>query len=131
MTLVSLLEGLFVRPSNLAYLLTCLGSLPSNVDQGDLSRMLMDHLSEHTQIKNVKVVRDSKGGVCAFVQCLVNLISSLAVRKLTYMRSRMRILPLFSLRRYSLTLRNRSLGEFCGMNLLGPSEHCWFLIGLS
>lgn len=48
-----------------------LDSLPSNIDQGDLTRMLMEHLSEHTQIKNVKVVRDSKGGVCAFVQCLV------------------------------------------------------------
>ncbi|KAF8167683.1 hypothetical protein B0H34DRAFT_792378 [Crassisporium funariophilum] len=45
------------------------GSLPSNIDQVDLTRMLMDHLSEHTQIKNIKVVRDSKGGVCAFVQC--------------------------------------------------------------
>ncbi|CAA7265950.1 unnamed protein product [Cyclocybe aegerita] len=45
------------------------GSLPSNIDQGDLTRMLMEHLSEHTQIKNIKVVRDSKGGVCAFVQC--------------------------------------------------------------
>ncbi|PPR00029.1 hypothetical protein CVT24_009038 [Panaeolus cyanescens] len=45
------------------------GSLPSNVDQNDLTRMLMDHLSEHTEIKNIKVVRDSKGGVCAFVQC--------------------------------------------------------------
>ncbi|KDR85423.1 hypothetical protein GALMADRAFT_234290 [Galerina marginata CBS 339.88] len=45
------------------------GSLPSNMDQGDLTRMLMDHLSEHNQIKNIKVVRDSKGGVCAFVQC--------------------------------------------------------------
>ena len=37
----------------------------------DLTRMLMEHLSEHTQIKNIKVVRDSKGGVCAFVQCEV------------------------------------------------------------
>ncbi|KAF9566097.1 hypothetical protein CPC08DRAFT_814999 [Agrocybe pediades] len=45
------------------------GSLPSNIDQGDLTRMLIEHLSEHTQIKNIKVVRDSKGGVCAFVQC--------------------------------------------------------------
>ncbi|KAF9481660.1 hypothetical protein BDN70DRAFT_511102 [Pholiota conissans] len=45
------------------------GSLPSNIDQGDLTRMLLDHLSEHTQVKNIKVVRDSKGGVCAFVQC--------------------------------------------------------------
>ena len=46
-------------------------SLPTNVEQIDLTRMLMDHLSEHMQIKNVKVVRDSKGGVCAFVQCEV------------------------------------------------------------
>ncbi|KAF8807798.1 hypothetical protein BYT27DRAFT_7189890 [Phlegmacium glaucopus] len=45
------------------------GSLPSNIEQMDLTRMLMEHLSEHTQIKNIKVVRDSKGGVCAFVQC--------------------------------------------------------------
>jgi sulfopyruvate decarboxylase TPP-binding subunit len=48
-----------------------LSSLPSNIDQGELTRLLLDHLSEHTQIKNIKVVRDSKGGVCAFVQCEV------------------------------------------------------------
>lgn len=46
-------------------------SLPSNMDQGDLTRLLMEHLSEHAQVKNIKVVRDSKGGVCAFVQCEV------------------------------------------------------------
>ena len=48
-----------------------LSSLPSNIDQGELTRLLLDHLSEHIQIKNIKVVRDSKGGVCAFVQCEV------------------------------------------------------------
>ncbi|KAF8973637.1 hypothetical protein BDZ97DRAFT_1912112 [Flammula alnicola] len=31
------------------------GSLPSNIDQGDLTRMLMEHFLEHTQIKNIKV----------------------------------------------------------------------------
>jgi hypothetical protein len=46
-------------------------SLPSNIEHMDLTRMLMEHLSDHTQIKNIKVVRDSKGGVCAFVQCEV------------------------------------------------------------
>ena len=46
-------------------------SLPSNIEPMDLTRLLMEHLSEHTQIKNIKVVRDSKGGVCAFVQCEV------------------------------------------------------------
>ncbi|KAG5644609.1 hypothetical protein DXG03_008087 [Asterophora parasitica] len=45
------------------------GSLPSSIDQHELTRMLSDHLSEHTEVKNIKVVRDSKGGVCAFVQC--------------------------------------------------------------
>ncbi|KAG5654699.1 hypothetical protein H0H81_007455 [Sphagnurus paluster] len=45
------------------------GSLPANIDQQDLTRMLSEHLSEHTEVKNIKVVRDSKGGVCAFVQC--------------------------------------------------------------
>ncbi|KAK0208832.1 hypothetical protein DFS33DRAFT_1380321 [Desarmillaria ectypa] len=45
------------------------GSLPSNIDQPELARSLSLHLSEHAQVKNIKVVRDSKGGVCAFVQC--------------------------------------------------------------
>lgn len=45
----------------------------------------MEHLSEHTQIKNIKVVRDSKGGVCAFVQCEVREISLIfVVKKLMY-----------------------------------------------
>jgi hypothetical protein len=61
-------------------------SLPSNIEHMDLTRMLMEHLSEHTQIKNIKVVRDSKGGVCAFVQCEVRAKSLLnfVVKKLTY-----------------------------------------------
>ncbi|KAF8078842.1 hypothetical protein FPV67DRAFT_1663522 [Lyophyllum atratum] len=45
------------------------GSLPSNIDQQELTQLLSEHLSEHTEVKNIKVVRDSKGGVCAFVQC--------------------------------------------------------------
>jgi hypothetical protein len=46
-------------------------SLPTNMDQAELSRLLSDHLREHTEVKYVKVIRDSKGGVCAFVQCEV------------------------------------------------------------
>ncbi|KAJ3929674.1 MAG: hypothetical protein NXY57DRAFT_391627 [Lentinula lateritia] len=45
------------------------GSLPINVDHKELSAMLSRHLSEFAQVKSVKVIRDSKGGVCAFVQC--------------------------------------------------------------
>lgn len=45
------------------------GSLPSNVDQAELTRLLTGHLSEHAEIRSIKVIRDSKGGVCAFVQC--------------------------------------------------------------
>jgi hypothetical protein len=45
------------------------GSLPSNVDKQELARLLSDHLSEHAEVNNIKVVRDSKGGICAFVQC--------------------------------------------------------------
>ncbi|TFK30867.1 hypothetical protein FA15DRAFT_35998 [Coprinopsis marcescibilis] len=44
-------------------------SLPLNIDHGELGKMLAEHLSEHTQVKNIKVIRDSKGGICAFVQC--------------------------------------------------------------
>ncbi|KAG6877870.1 hypothetical protein C0993_002871 [Termitomyces sp. T159_Od127] len=36
------------------------GSLPSNIDQQELTRLLSEHLSEHTEVKNIKVVRDSK-----------------------------------------------------------------------
>ncbi|KAF9015599.1 hypothetical protein BDQ17DRAFT_1418651 [Cyathus striatus] len=45
------------------------GSLPTTVDLDHLTRLLGDHLSDYAQVKNIKVVRDSKGGVCAFVQC--------------------------------------------------------------
>jgi hypothetical protein len=51
--------------------LNCYHSLPSNIEQPELARLLSEHLSEHAEVKNVKVVRDSKGGVCAFVQCEV------------------------------------------------------------
>ncbi|KAI0328514.1 hypothetical protein GY45DRAFT_998241 [Cubamyces sp. BRFM 1775] len=45
------------------------GSLPTHLDHADLSQRLADHLSMHPQIKAIKVVRDSRGGVCAFIQC--------------------------------------------------------------
>ncbi|KAF7307104.1 RNA binding protein [Mycena indigotica] len=45
------------------------GSLPTNIEHNELTRLLGEHLSEHTEIKNLKIIRDSKGGVCAFVQC--------------------------------------------------------------
>ncbi|KAI0936866.1 hypothetical protein AcV5_004897 [Taiwanofungus camphoratus] len=45
------------------------GSLPTNVDHAELTYLLHEHLSEHAEVKNVKVVRDSRGGICAFVQC--------------------------------------------------------------
>lgn len=45
------------------------GSLPCNIDQEELSCSLSSHLAEHSEIKSVKVVRDSKGGICAFLQC--------------------------------------------------------------
>ncbi|KAK7695344.1 hypothetical protein QCA50_002535 [Cerrena zonata] len=45
------------------------GSLPSNMDPGELGRALKDHLSDHLEAKSVKVVRDAKNRVCAFIQC--------------------------------------------------------------
>ncbi|KAG2356265.1 hypothetical protein BDR07DRAFT_1423850 [Suillus spraguei] len=46
-----------------------IGSLPTNVDHLELARMLSDHLSDHPEVQTIKVVRDSKGGTCAFIQC--------------------------------------------------------------
>ena len=57
-------------------------SLPTNIDQTELARLLSEHLSEHTEVKNIKVVRDSKGGVCAFVQCEVSYFHQLLTRLL-------------------------------------------------
>lgn len=48
------------------------GSLPSRVDQFELKRVLTDHISKFAVVKNIKTVRDSRGGVCAFVQCEVH-----------------------------------------------------------
>ncbi|TFY72800.1 hypothetical protein EVG20_g220 [Dentipellis fragilis] len=45
------------------------GSLPTHVDHGELSRLLSEHLSSYARIKGIKIIRDSKGGICAFVQC--------------------------------------------------------------
>lgn len=53
-----------------------LSSLPINVDHFELARLLQEHLSPLTEVKNVKVIRDNKGGTCAFVQCEVNSIPS-------------------------------------------------------
>ncbi|KAJ3750666.1 hypothetical protein DFH05DRAFT_106125 [Lentinula detonsa] len=45
------------------------GSLPINIDLKELGVLLSQHLAEFAQVKAVKVIHDSKGGVCAFVQC--------------------------------------------------------------
>lgn len=47
-------------------------SLPSHIEHTELTRMLSEHLADYPEIKSVKVVRDNKGGVCAFVQCEVS-----------------------------------------------------------
>ena len=73
MTRASLSEG--ILPSNafscFIWLKIIPHSLPANIDQAELSRLLSEHLADHTDVKYVKVIRDSKGGVCAFVQCEV------------------------------------------------------------
>lgn len=48
-------------------------SLPTATDYLDIHRQLTEHLREHQEIKSVKVVRDSKGGTCAFAQCEVSI----------------------------------------------------------
>ena len=52
-------------------------SLPANVERGELAQQLSDHLTAYSQIKTVKVVRDNRGGVCAFVQCEVRITREL------------------------------------------------------
>ncbi|KAI9512564.1 hypothetical protein F5148DRAFT_853195 [Russula earlei] len=45
------------------------GSLPTNVEHEELSARLKDHLSIYVDVNLVRIIRDSRGGVCAFVQC--------------------------------------------------------------
>ncbi|THH00669.1 hypothetical protein EW026_g1882 [Hermanssonia centrifuga] len=45
------------------------GSLPSNIDVAELTTLLATHLSLFPEAKKVKVLRDTKGGPCGFVQC--------------------------------------------------------------
>lgn len=47
------------------------------MEQPELAHLLSEHLSEHAEVKNIKVVRDQKGGVCAFVQCEVSFHDSI------------------------------------------------------
>lgn len=65
-------------------------SLPANIEYADLTNMLAQHLSEHPQVKSIKVVRDSKGGTCAFIQCQVCPFSRQPIR--FFNRARLRIL---------------------------------------
>ncbi|KAJ7596658.1 hypothetical protein C8J56DRAFT_292852 [Mycena floridula] len=45
------------------------GSLPAHPDTVEVASNLRDHLAEYAEVKHIKVVRDSKGGNCAFIQC--------------------------------------------------------------
>lgn len=81
----SVFVGRFVylpRLAGLVFTRARLRSLPANIDQAELTRLLTDHFSEYTEIKSIKVIRDSKGGVCAFVQCEGGLPFSVTSRDL-------------------------------------------------
>jgi hypothetical protein len=51
----------------------CRFSLPTTVDHAELSARLREHLSAYVEVNFVRIIRDSRGGVCAFVQCNVNV----------------------------------------------------------
>lgn len=46
-------------------------SLPPEEDEVEVAKLLSAHLARYATIQNVKVIHDSKGGLCAFVQCEV------------------------------------------------------------
>ena len=50
-------------------------SLPTTVDHAELSARLKEHLSAYVEVNFVRIIRDSRGGVCAFVQCNVNVLT--------------------------------------------------------
>ena len=76
----SLLAGAHIFPSY-PHLSTdrstiqCHFSLPTTVDHAELSARLREHLSAYVEVNFVRIIRDSRGGVCAFVQCNVNVLT--------------------------------------------------------
>lgn len=91
--------------------------------------MLMEHLSEHTQIKNIKVVRDNKGGVCAFVQCEV-IRACQKFNAYTYFSGFRTLYRRPILYRHSIQSHPTFLWDvFCVMNLPEHSERSSYLIG--
>jgi hypothetical protein len=110
-------------------------SLPSGIEQPELARMLSEHLSEYAEVKNVKVVRDSKGGVCAFVQCevlshflylveLSNVISTRFPSGLSIFDNRTRLQLPVSFTPSTLKNRDLSWDVSYGMNPQEPLGPC-------
>lgn len=50
-------------------------SLPTTVDHTELSARLREHLSAYAEVNFVRIIRDNRGGVCAFVQCNVKVLT--------------------------------------------------------
>ena len=48
-------------------------SLPPSPDEAEMARNLAQHLAQYAKVQNIKIVHDSKGGLCAFAQCEVRL----------------------------------------------------------
>lgn len=74
-TIVSLSEGKSAQPSNQHNAEVSRLSLPTNIEPAELGHMLTLHLADYSQIKDVKAIRDGKGGVCAFLACEVRASS--------------------------------------------------------
>ncbi|KAI0651992.1 hypothetical protein C8Q79DRAFT_71332 [Trametes meyenii] len=58
-----------IQDTNLRDSSIFVGSLSANMEHTELTTRLSEHLSSHSRVQAVKVVRDSRGGVCAFIQC--------------------------------------------------------------
>ncbi|KAI0639552.1 hypothetical protein C8Q77DRAFT_72376 [Trametes polyzona] len=46
-----------------------IGSLPTNMEHMELTQRLTEHFAPYPEAKAIKVVRDSRGGICGFIQC--------------------------------------------------------------
>ncbi|THH19048.1 hypothetical protein EW146_g2051 [Bondarzewia mesenterica] len=67
------------------------GSLPSHIEHQELTRLLSEHLSAHAEVKNIKVVRDAKGGrprLASFRPSALNPLSLFLGRYLRYEQAR-------------------------------------------
>lgn len=78
--------SVFVGRSAKSYLvhnvptLTFVCSLPTDMNELEMTQILRDHLAKLAHVQHIKIIHDSKGSMCGFIQCEVSIGRFLSTR---------------------------------------------------